>query len=105
MTRLREVLLEIINETYGAESSQQVKEVLRSFMESRGELSSSDGPSEQLTVVQMDNELLPLLTKASHLLPCLHEPAPNVVVKWFTLLLRIREATPSNFGTETGYPD
>jgi hypothetical protein len=29
----------------------------------------------------------------------------NVVVKWLTLLLRIREIQSSNLGTETGYPD
>jgi hypothetical protein len=31
--------------------------------------------------------------------------APNVVVEWLSLLLRIREVPISNFGPETGYPD
>jgi hypothetical protein len=31
--------------------------------------------------------------------------APNVVIEWLTLLLRIREVPISNVGPETGYPD
>jgi hypothetical protein len=30
---------------------------------------------------------------------------PNVVVKWLTLLLRIRDFSGSNLGPETGFPD
>jgi hypothetical protein len=30
---------------------------------------------------------------------------PNVVVKWLTLVLRIREVPGSNLGQQTGYPD
>jgi hypothetical protein len=35
----------------------------------------------------------------------LHSYAPNVVVEYFPLLLRIREVPDSNLGPETGYPD
>jgi hypothetical protein len=30
---------------------------------------------------------------------------PNVVVRWLTLLRRIREVQGSNLGSETGYPE
>jgi hypothetical protein len=30
---------------------------------------------------------------------------PTAVVKWLTLLLRIREVPGSNLGPEAGYPD
>jgi hypothetical protein len=31
--------------------------------------------------------------------------APNVVLEWLTVLLRIREVLGSNLDTETGHPD
>jgi hypothetical protein len=31
--------------------------------------------------------------------------APNIVVEWLTLLLRIREIPVSNIGSKTGYAD
>jgi hypothetical protein len=35
-----------------------------------------------------------------------HNPrSPNVVVKWVTLLLRIRKVPGSNFSPDTSYPD
>jgi hypothetical protein len=34
-----------------------------------------------------------------------HSPAPNAVLWWLTLLLRIREVLCSNIGPETGNPD
>jgi hypothetical protein len=38
-------------------------------------------------------------------MPYIEPEISNVVVEWLQLVLRIQEVPPSNFYSETGYPD